>query len=68
MVSEDFASNDCEECIWCDVNIGNEITLFGVCYRCPSSNKASDEALCELISKASALLILFILFYLFIII
>ena len=38
---------------WCDVKIENENTLIGICYRCPSSNKLSDEALFELISKAS---------------
>ena len=41
------------ECIWCDVEIENENTLIGICYRCPSSNKLSDESLFELISRAS---------------
>jgi hypothetical protein len=52
-VREDLVSEHFPECIWCDVKIENEITLIGICYRCPSSNKLSDEALYELISKAS---------------
>ena len=52
-VREDLGSVYFQECIWCDVKIQNEITLIGICYRCPSSNQLSDEALCELISKAS---------------
>ena len=52
-VREDLASVFFPECIWCDVEIENENTLNGICYRCPSSNELSDETLFELISKAS---------------
>ena len=41
------------ECIWCDVEIENENALIGICYRCPSSNKLSDESLFELSSRAN---------------
>ena len=46
-VSEDHASKISSECIWCDVEIENENTLIRICYRCPSSNKLSDETLFE---------------------
>ena len=41
-VREDFGSIFFPEWIWCDVEIENENTLIGICYRCPSSNKLSD--------------------------
>ena len=50
---EDMASNFFPECIWYDVEIENENTLIGICYRCSSRNKLCDESLFELISKAS---------------
>jgi len=52
-IREDITSDVFQESIWCDVKIENEITTIGICYRCPSSNKFSDEALYELICKAS---------------
>ena len=52
-VREDLIEDNFPECIWCDVIIENEITLIGICYRCPSSNKLNDEALFRLISKSS---------------
>ena len=52
-VREDLASIIFPECIWCYVKIENENTLIGICYRCTSSNKLSNESLFELISRAS---------------
>jgi len=40
------------ECIWCDVKIENENTLIGICYRCPGSEKLTDEAMFEMTNKA----------------
>ena len=51
-VREDLASIFAE-CICCDVEIENENTLIEICYRCPFSNKLSDESLFELTSRAS---------------
>src|SRR5882757_10527087 len=52
-VKEDFDSKFFPECIWCDVKIENENTLIGICYRSDINNKLSNDALFELISKAS---------------
>ena len=53
ILREDLESEIFQECIWCDVKIGKEITLIGVCYRCPNKSKENDEALFDMINKAS---------------
>ena len=52
-VRDDFIFENFPECIFCDVKIGNEVTLIGICYRSPSSRKINDEALFTMITKAS---------------
>ena len=54
VVRENLFLNCFEECIWCDITISNDSTLVGIFYRCQSSNKLRDEALFELICKASS--------------
>jgi len=50
---EDLAEVNFSESIWCDIVIGGEKTVIGVCYRPPSNNKICDEAMSELITRAS---------------
>jgi ribonucleases P/MRP protein subunit RPP40 len=48
LVDEHFS-----ESLWCDIEVGNEKTLIGICYRPPASLKVNDEGLFNLISIAS---------------
>ena len=50
---EDLTAANFPESIWCNIEIGGEKTLVGVCYRPPSSNKMCDDAMYELITRAS---------------
>ena len=45
VLREDFSSTNFPESIWCDLEIGGEKTLVGVCYRPPDSNRIQDEAM-----------------------
>jgi len=51
-VREDFDSQIFPECICVMLKLRMKNTLIGICFRCPESEKLSDEALFELISKA----------------
>ena len=48
---EDFSCSVFPESIWCDLEVGGDKTLVGICYR-PNSNKIQDEAMFNLFSKA----------------
>jgi len=50
---EEYADKNFPECIWCEIEVGREKTLVGICYRPPDSSKAQDEALFKLIESAS---------------
>ena len=50
---DDLTEANFPESIWCNIEIGGEKTLVGVCYRPPSNNKTCDEAMYELITRAS---------------
>ena len=50
---EDLTEANFPESIWCDIEIGGEKTVVGVCYRPPPNNKICDEAMYELITRAS---------------
>jgi hypothetical protein len=50
---EDFNDQNFPESIWCDLKIGGEKTLIGICYRPPNSNIVEDEALFNFFCKAS---------------
>ena len=50
---DDLIEANFPESIWCNIEIGGETTVVGVCYRPPSSSRACDEALYELITRAS---------------
>jgi ribonuclease P/MRP protein subunit RPP40 len=50
---EDFFEINFQECVWCDIVIGREKTLVGLCYRAPDSSKAQDEALFKMLAAAS---------------
>lgn len=50
---DDLTEANFPESIWCNIEIGGEKTLVGVCYRPPSNNKICDEAMYELITRAS---------------
>jgi hypothetical protein len=41
------------ESVWCDIEIGGEKTLVGVCYKPPNSTKIQDEALFNYFRQAS---------------
>jgi len=46
VVREEFSDDDFDaECIWCEIEIGGEKTLVGLCYRPPDSTKTQDETL-----------------------
>jgi ribonuclease P/MRP protein subunit RPP40 len=50
---DDLNEANFPESIWCNIEIGGEKTLVGVCYRPPSKNKICDEAMYKLITRAS---------------
>lgn len=51
---DDLTQANFQESVWCNIDIGGETTLIGICYRPPSNNKTCDEAMYELIAKASS--------------
>ena len=53
VLREDFADINFPETLWCDLEVGGEKTLVGVCYRPPDSNKIQDEAMFSYFNKAS---------------
>jgi ribonucleases P/MRP protein subunit RPP40 len=53
VLREDYFDNNFQECIWCDIEIGGEKTLVGLCYRPPDSNKTQDEALFKMLAGVS---------------
>jgi hypothetical protein len=53
VIRDDLTEVDFPECIWGNIEIGGEKTLVGVCYRPPANNKTSDEAMYQLLTKAS---------------
>jgi hypothetical protein len=50
---DDLNEANFPESIWCNIEIGGEKTVVGVCYRPPSSSKICDEAMHKLITRAS---------------
>jgi ribonucleases P/MRP protein subunit RPP40 len=50
---EDIHDINFPECIWCEIEIGGEKTLIGICYRAPDSSKIHDEALFKMIELVS---------------
>lgn len=53
-VREDLEDKQLPESLWCNIEIGGEKTLVGVCYRPDGGNKLLDEALYNTLTKASA--------------
>ena len=53
ILREDLKEDLFLESLWCNIVVGNNKTLIGLCYRAPSNIKTNDEALYSLISKAS---------------
>jgi ribonucleases P/MRP protein subunit RPP40 len=54
VLREDFSNKHFEESIWCDLELGGEKTLIGICYRPPDSSKVQDEALLKCIDHAAS--------------
>lgn len=50
---DDLTEANFPESIWCNIEIGGEKTLVGVCYRPPSNNKICDDAMYKLVTRAS---------------
>ena len=50
---DDLTEANFPESIWCNIEIMGEKTLVGVCYRPPLNSKICDEAMYELITRAS---------------
>src|SRR5271169_6404308 len=53
LLRDDIADVNFPENIFCDIEIGGEKTLVGVCYRPPNSTKMQDEALYKLLGLVS---------------
>ena len=51
IMRDDILNADILECAWCEIIIGGEKSLVGICYRAPDSTKAQDEALYQMISS-----------------
>ena len=49
----DFANENFQESIWCDLQIEGEKTLRGLCYRPTDSNRIHDKALFNYFHQAS---------------
>ena len=49
----DFENSLFKECKWVDINVENEKTLIGVCYRAPLTSAQEDKGLTELILKTN---------------
>jgi Reverse transcriptase (RNA-dependent DNA polymerase)/Endonuclease-reverse transcriptase len=50
---DDLTDANFPESVWCDLKIGEDKTLVGICYRPPGNNKIQDEALIKMMGKAS---------------
>jgi len=53
LLRDDITDVNFPENIFCDIEIGGEKTLVGVCYRPPNSTKIQDEALYKLLGLVS---------------
>ena len=48
---DDIVNSNILECVWCEIVMGGEKSLIGVCYRAPDSTKEQDEALYQMIGN-----------------
>ena len=51
IVRDDIVNSNILECAWCEIVMGGEKSLIGVCYRSPDSTKEQDEALYQMIGS-----------------